>query len=571
MPAIRHARRPVFATVLAAAMAVPSAAAADLIEITPITDRIIALRIGDGRVVSRAVAGQPDDADVLQVSPLTVGALSAGAFRVRSGSHAAYAAPTAPTALHRKSKGDGFITTRENWVWNGPRGSGYYPATPAWSMSHTVYLELPTALAQGATYTVTWDAAALGLAGGTATVGFTAATLRSEAIHVNTVGYLPDAAQKFGYLYHWAGDRGGIDYAAWAGRPFRVVDAGSGATRLTGSVALRASATNPETAQLVWDAASGQSLKSTPNDNFLSAAVWECDFSALTATGTYRLVVDGLGCSYPFRIDGDVYAEPFRLVMNTLYQNRSGIALAAPWTDEPRPAPHRPGVTPGFAGRLKYTAFRGCDMANTDSGSSADKTAIETAARGALTDTWGWYQDAGDWDGYITHGKVSLLLSLLYLAHPDRFADGQLRLPEAGNGVPDILDEAAWLPRYFRRLRAELLARGWGTGGVGGRVFGDAWGPDSPGGIRRGSWQDVDRDWYVTGEDPFSTYQYAGMAALLAIAESRAGVADPEGTDWTAEARAAYTWATANTRSGDEGKSYEGSLAAYRILAAAAL
>ncbi len=266
-----------------------------------------------------------------------------------------------------------------------------------------------------------------------------------------------------------------------------------------------------------------------------------------------------------------MYSQPFRLVMNTLYQNRSGIALTVPWTDEPRPAPHRPGVTPGFAGRLKYTAFRGCDMENTDSGSSADKGAIETAARGALTDTWGWYQDAGDSDGYITHGKVPIILSLLYLAHPDRFSDGQLRLPEAGNGVPDILDEAAWLPRYFRRLRTELLAKGWGTGGVGGRVFGDAWGPDSPGGIRRGSWQDVDRDWYVTGEDPFSTYQYAGMAALLAIAQARAGVADPEGTDWTAEARAVYTWAKANTRSGDDGKYYEGSLAAYRILAAAAL
>ncbi len=279
---------------LAAAVAVPSVAA-DLIEITPITDRIIALRIGDGRVVSRAVAGQAEDADVLQVSPLTVGALSAGTFRVRSGSHAAYASPTAPVALHRKARGDGFILTKENWQWNGPRGHGYYPDGPRWTTATTVYLELPQALAAGAQYTITWNATALNLSGGAATVAFTPATLRSEAIHVNTLGYLPDATAKIGYLYHWAGDRGGIDYAAWNGRPFRVVDANTGSTRLTGLVAFRATATNPETAQTVWDAASGQSLKPTPNDNFLSAAVWECDFSALTATGTYRLVVDGLG------------------------------------------------------------------------------------------------------------------------------------------------------------------------------------------------------------------------------------------------------------------------------------
>lgn len=554
-----HLRRSIAMTGFAA-LAAPAIAAADLIEVTPITDRIIALRIEEG-TVSRAVGGQPVDADVLTVSPLATGALAAGAFRIASGQHAAYAGNPPVAALHRKTKGGAFANTQDNWQFDGPRGAGYYPAGRTWADSHWLYLTLPTALQRGSTYTITWDAEALNLAGGA--VSFSAAdeTLRSEAIHLNTLGFLPDATRKYAYIYHWAGSLDGIDFGAWAGRTFRVIDADGGATRFTGTVAFRASAANPETGQ----------GGATPNDNFLGAAVWECDFSALDTPGEYRVVVDGIGCSYPFRIAADVYAQPFRVVMNSLYQNRSGIALVAPWTDEPRSAPHHPGVTPGFAGRLKYTTFRGCDMENQDSGSPADKAAIEAGARGALAATWGWYQDAGDWDGYITHTAVPIQLALLYLSWPDRFGDGQLRLPESANGVPDVLDEAAWLPRYFRRQRQELLVKGWGSGGVGGRVFGDAWGEDTPGGIRRGSWQDVDRDWFITGEDPFTTYRYAASAALLAAALQRAGRTDPEGVDWGSEAVAAYAWAVANTRPGDTVKDYAGSLIGHRILAAAAL
>lgn len=534
-------------------------AAADLLEISPVGDRILCLRVGEG-AVERAIGGQAASADVITVAPLTTAALSATGFRLASADHAAYAGAPAATALHRKSKGTDFANATENWQWSGPRGAGYYPTRRTWVETHHLYLTLPAALVRGARYTLSWDATALNLAGGSATFTFDEIALRSEAIHVNTLGYLPGARRKFGYLYHWAGDRGAIDYAAWNGRPFRVVDAG-GATRLTGSVAFRKPADNPETGE----------AGATPNGNFLGAAVWECDVSALETPGTYRLIIDGIGRSYPFRIADDIYVEPFVAVMNSLYQNRSGIALVAPWTDEPRPAPHHPALTPGFAGRLKYTTVRNPDMEKTDEGSDADKVAIEAGARGALTATWGWYQDAGDWDGYFTHAKVPLQLLLLYLAAPQRFRDGQLRLPESANGMPDLLDEAAWLPRFFHRLRHELIAKGWGSGGVGARVFGDRWGVDQPGDIRRGSWQDVDRDWYVTGEDPFATYRYAAMAALLAEAQALAGRVDPEGVDWRAEAVAAYAWAAAHTRVGDEAKSYDGRLWAHRMLAAVAL
>ena len=96
------------------------------------------------------------------------------------------------------------------------------------------------------------------------------------------------------------------------------------------------------------------------------------------------------------------------------------------------------------------------------------------------------------------------------------------------------------------------MAKGYGSGGVGLRVAGDAFGDDErtlPDGrkVGQGSWEDVDRTWVVSGEDPWSTYRYAGMAAHLAYCLKIAGVRDAEGVDWEKEAAQSYAWAKANT------------------------
>lgn len=51
------------------------------------------------------------------------------------------------------------------------------------------------------------------------------------------------------------------------------------------------------------------------------------------------------------------------------------------------------------------------------------------------------------------------LLSI-YLLFPENFKDAQLDLPESGNGIPDIIDEAAWGVEVWRRAQNE-------KGGVG--------------------------------------------------------------------------------------------------------
>jgi hypothetical protein len=118
------------------------------------------------------------------------------------------------------------------------------------------------------------------------------------------------------------------------------------------------------------------------------------------------------------------------------------------------------------------------------------------------------------------------------------------------------------------------MAKGYGTGGLGLRISGDAFGGDEktlPDGrtVGQGSWEDVQRTWAASGEDPWSTYRYAGAAAHLALCLGVAKAKDPQKIDWRQEAVEAYAWAQKNTRPGDEANSLP--LREPRAYAAAAL
>jgi hypothetical protein len=141
------------------------------------------------------------------------------------------------------------------------------------------------------------------------------------------------------------------------------------------------------------------------------------------------------------------------------------------------------------------------------------------------------------------------MLMLTWQVSPGKFIDNELDIPESRNGIPDILDEAAWLIRFFHRTRHAIMNAGYGTGGVGSRVCGDHFGGDGEG---VPSWKDVNRTWIVSGEDPHTTFKYAGLAAQMAFCLKKLAISDPESVDWEKEAREAYQWAISNTRAGDE-------------------
>jgi len=520
--------------------------ATDLAEVLPLTDRWLMVHVDDGHVEHHQ-KGQKRNQEKVIATPLdTARADKPETWSITSADDPAYAQGKAPLRVGRKSKGTDFAWLVEKWE-NGHAVN----VSPDHAKEHWIYLELPGALKPGATYAV----ACGDLIPGSPKLAlkYDVKTARSEAAHVNIIGYVPQAPAKYAYVYHWMGSLGSLDAKALVDRPFHLVDQGSGAEAYSGKLALRFTKEQPETGQL---------KDSPPRGNFLKADVCECDFSAFDKPGKYVVLVDGVGCSFPFVMDPDVYREPFLTAVRGLYHNRSGIELKKPYTEFERPAPHHPKLTPGFAGKLVYTKSRFIDWTNGDA-APADKPAIEKGIVGPL-DAYGWYQDAGDWDSYVSHLTVPTVLLFAYETAPVNFRDGEQNIPESGNGVPDILDEAAWLPRFCRRLRAELLAKGYGTGGIGLRVCGDHFGGDGDG---VPSYLDVNRTWIASGEDPVSTYGYAGVAAHLAWGLKIAGVPDPEQADWEKEAREAYAWAEANTKPGDEKKG----VPPHRVYAAAAL
>ena len=519
---------------LGAVMWTGRASASQLVEVLPLTDRVLMVHFDDGSV-TLAQIGQDVHADKVDVVPIDrVKASTASSYKISSSDDSAYSSPVAPSQVGRKSKGTEFANHCDTW-----NGSMCVDTTPDRAMEHWIYLVLPTAMKSGKTYTI--DTGTLAANATTTKLVFDETKVRSEAIHVNTVAYASSAPAKYGYVYHWLGDLGGLDVTSLVGRGCHLVRTSDGTKAFDATLQFRKGKTNVETAY----------ASDTPNQNFLGSDVADCDFSSFATAGEYVLAVDGVGSSFPFKIDPDAFRAPFYAAMKGLYLNRSD-ALDAQYAEGfSRPKPHDPKVTPNFAGMLKYTSTRYFDVSNSDA-SSNDKTAWEAGIKGDI-DTWGWYMDAGDWDAYFTHASIPALLLTLFEQHPEHFVDGELKIPESGNGIPDVVDEARWLVRFYHRTRHAILDKGYGTGGVGGaRVMGDLWGSDLPDGVVAGSWQDTKRMWIVSGEDPWTTYRYAGLAAHLATVLASIGKPDPENIDWKAEAIAAWQWAQANTKSGDD-------------------
>jgi endoglucanase len=534
-----------------------SAVASEVVEVLPLTHRIVMVRFSDGKAIYHK-NGEVRDNERIVHDPLDLrAATEPSAYRISSSDDAAYNVAKIPTDISQKTKGQAFA-----WICTDYKaGVGCQNLNAVDNAKdHWLYLTLPTPLVSGKTYTL--NTGALAKNGSTFIFKYDETQRRSEAVHVNQVGYVPNATQKFGYLYHWMGTKGGLSLADFAGKPFQLYDVDKKTVVFMGQIAFRRMANAQETGQTA----------DTPNNNFLGGEVYECDFSAFKTIGNYRLVVPNMGCSFDFSIKPDVYFEPLYWLIKGFYQQRSGIELKAPFTDQPRPAPHNPLITPNFSGRLKYTSTRLQDLSSSEvTSGNTDKNKLETNIKGDI-DTWGWYQDAGDWDGYWSHTRVPIELMFLYELSPTSYRDNQYQIPESGNNFPDLLDEARWLVRFYHRTRAAMKAKNYGTGGVGGsRIAPDWFGNDFKDNKGTGSWQDTHRTWVVTGEDVFMTFRYAAMAAQLGYIIKSNNLRDPENIDWEKEAIECYEWAIKNTTQADFSASFDLNVYRERLYAAAAL
>ncbi|WP_169513365.1 carbohydrate-binding protein [Flexithrix dorotheae] len=503
--------------------------AADLVGVTPITNKILMLHFDEG------YANYGPNLSTTQLFKYeldVVNAQMAANYTIISANDPNYSTPLNPIgSVGRKSKGTDFGD-----VWKSTQ----------YVSEHWIYIELPTAMQAGKQYTLSISNFNLGNSP-TVTFTFDPNQLRSSSIHVTQIGFQP-TAPKYAYISHWMGDKGPVDFSSYNGATFRVVNTSNGVTDHTGTVALRKALSDgsPQTSSSL-DGSMTWFGNGALDKNYTEADVWECDFSSFTSTGEYVIVVEGMGSSLPFKIGNDVYREAYRTASKGLFWQRAGIEKEIePGKTYPR------GHYPNNDVKMYYQPWRWQDEPSHSNPVNMDNE---------IDGLWGWYYDAGDWDGYQRHAKVPFTLLLLYDLQPNNFKDGDVGnkyvknetgqwYNEGTNGIPDLLDEALWLINYYKRGKDVSLAAGLGTGGVPGAYAGEDAGV---GGLP--SWEDT-RPLKISAEDPITTFNYAALSAWLATClDKSAGGTHPESTGWVAEAEAAYTWAVNNTLAGDEASS----------------
>jgi endoglucanase len=151
------------------------------------------------------------------------------------------------------------------------------------------------------------------------------------------------------------------------------------------------------------------------------------DFSSFTEPGDYYLVIDGRQGPV-FHIGDDVMKSLSVDSLKYFYRSRSGIELKSEYAGKTwaREA--------GHLSDAKVAVFEGKDA----QGKKWEGYDFFVSGLG------GWY-DAGDFGKYVVNGGISVwTLQNAYERNPCRFKDGQLTIPESGNGYPDILDESRW-------------------------------------------------------------------------------------------------------------------------------
>jgi len=371
----------------------------------------------------------------------------------------------APVAVHRKTRPSDFARVGP-WQMEAP-------------LEHHIYLRLPRPLVVGREYLLCFRGGHLPAGG----FKWDPAKLRSEAVHVSHIGFRPDDPAKVAFLSCWMGSGGALAYRE--GTRFDVLDA-DGRSVFRGEVALSRSASEPEDAY---------------KRNYSGVPVYIMDFSPLRKPGTYRVAVEGVGCSYPFEIAPDAWRKAFYVSARGFYHQRSGIALGPPHTTFKRPRCFHPddGVKVYHSNAALMDCGGGLNRKDNNFGNLNKGRTNQL-----VPNAWGGYMDAGDWDRRIQHLVVSRLLLELAGLFPDYFARLPLNIPESGDGLPDIVNEALFNLDCYRRMQTP-------DGGIRGGIESEEHPRHG-----EGSWQEsLTVMAYAPGI--WSSYVYAGVAARAAL------------------------------------------------------
>ncbi len=283
--------------------------------------------------------------------------------------------------------------------------------------AHYSYLELPTPMQNGQSYTFQLNN------GKKVTLLYDELKTVSRAIKINQIGYLPNSSQKFAYLGCYLQEFGPLDCSE--AKTFSVISVLTGQPVYTGKIKLRGS--NPTVTKMTGE------------------MIYEMDLSDLKEEGDFFISIPGVGRSWAFRHAQDAYGEAFYIATRGLYHQRCGVKIEQPYSAWPRILCH---TQPVYESEALPLFGLGATPSGYDNfnviGATIDTTKKTNDARG------GWH-DAADWDRNIAHYIDVLDLLGAYEIAPSKFSDGQLNIPESGDGIPDILSEAEYGLRVWKK------------------------------------------------------------------------------------------------------------------------
>jgi endoglucanase len=167
-------------------------------------------------------------------------------------------------------------------------------------------------------------------------------------------------------------------------------------------------------------------LSPAATDPLSDDAVQAADFSQLRQAGTYYVYVPGVGKSWTFVIGGNVFKRTYYLAMRGFYGQRCGTAVDL--------GPEFPGYS-----------HPACHLHGEFHPSSG--------ASGPRDNVGGWH-DAGDYGRYMVNSGIATgTLLLAWEIYSPELEPIQLKIPETGNGTPDILNEVRWNLEWMLKMQ----------------------------------------------------------------------------------------------------------------------
>ncbi|MCF8363204.1 MAG: T9SS type A sorting domain-containing protein [Prolixibacteraceae bacterium] len=277
------------------------------------------------------------------------------------------------------------------------------------------------------------------------------AEAESEAIHLNLAGYVPQFTQmKSADIYMFMGDGGHADFSSYEGNDVIAYNTENQAQQVVGSVNF-------------WK---GEGAKDVFSRELIKSPIWNCDLSSLNTPGTYRIAIEGIGCSPEFKVSNDALYDPYKMAVRGYYYMRLGQKDV----NGIKPVPRIPLMIPGDESdgygptKVYVTTYSRYNGLPSGGGDRWDQAALW--ADGATGETnpnaKGGHVDAFDWDRHDHHVANIYDILLPYVLHQgNALNDDDLEIAESGDGVPDIVQEAQYEVDFWLSLK---VSNGYGSG-----------------------------------------------------------------------------------------------------------